>query len=691
MRFVSLLLLLTLAGNSLAEIPVPQRLRMAESVWVAPQAPEGFRTKIAEGEITEAWASWWGYDATDATEALQAAIHSNVPKLVIDNPGGAWIVRPIFLASNQRIIFAPGVVIEAKRGEFTGTHDSLFSIIRQQRVSLIGNGATLKMHRSDYADPEQYEQAEWRHALNIRSSTDVVVENLTLAESGGDGIYLGVSGGGEPNRDVTIRNVICDRNYRQGISVISARNLLIEDSIMRNTWGTPPSAGINFEPNYPNQELVNCVVRRSRAENNQGTGYLVYTKALQARSADVSLRLEDCTSVGNRNDLVMVTGNSLAAAVGGKVEVVRGRFEDARGSAIVVQDKPVDGIQLELESCAVLRPAADDPETAPIQVFSRFNDRSVGGIDFGDITLYDPLDRSFLNYRDHWAGGIGVKSLEGTVRIHRRKVAEVPPLPPKETHQLPDWAERTYPPRSIPPIYRMDLTGAVIAPWMTRPTNWDPTQSAIPFLRGLKRQLTFMAEQGDTIRIAVHYEQVGRYAGTSLPVKVIGPSGTLRIVGSVPFKSASEVAFTATEDGLHWIVLAPSLNKIAVRSSSHPLSISGVDGPIKFIRARADLYFLVPPGLDQFGVLVAGVGGGEWVQAALFDPRNSKVWDPGRIALPEMFVGSSRNVLEPEVWRLQLGCYPGYYCEDGYVDLRGLPPFLAPDPAGLLKVVSPPP
>ena len=82
-----------------------------------------------------------------------------------------------------------------------------------------------------------------------------------IEQTGGDGIYLGSAPKQIPNRQVTIRRVDCNANHRQGISVISAEDLLIEDCQLRHTDGTAPMAGIDFEPNHPADFLVNCVVR----------------------------------------------------------------------------------------------------------------------------------------------------------------------------------------------------------------------------------------------------------------------------------------------------------------------------------------------------------------------------------------------------------------------------------------------
>ena len=139
--------------------------------------------RVAAGEITEARASWWGFDEEDATEAMQAAIDSGAETLIVEEMGCPWIVRPIELASNQEIVFEEGVEVLAKRGEFKDRRDSLFTARGVENVTLRGHGATFRMWRDDYDDPEQYEKAEWRHTLTLRGVTNVSILE-TRPESG---------------------------------------------------------------------------------------------------------------------------------------------------------------------------------------------------------------------------------------------------------------------------------------------------------------------------------------------------------------------------------------------------------------------------------------------------------------------------------------------------------------------------
>ena len=91
----------------------------------------------------------------------------------------------------------------------------------------------------------------------------------------------------------------CDRNYRQGISVITAEDLLIENCVLQNTAGTAPAAGIDFEPNLPRERLVHCVMRNCRIENNQGLALHVYARTFDGATAPMSIRVEDCITRGS--------------------------------------------------------------------------------------------------------------------------------------------------------------------------------------------------------------------------------------------------------------------------------------------------------------------------------------------------------------------------------------------------------
>ncbi len=388
----------------------------AAASYPAPN-PEAVARVLAGGQKT-AYASWWGFDPNDATAALQAAIDSEAKKVIVEDMKTPWILRPIRLASDQELMLEKGVVLLAKRGEFKGPSDSLLSASGKRNLRITGPGATLRMWRDDYDRPP-YTKAEWRHALNIRSCTGVRITGLTILESGGDGIYLGVSQRDVTNTDVEIRDVVCDKNYRQGISVISAKNLLIENTVLRATSGTAPMAGIDFEPNHSSELLVNCVMRNCLVEGNAGDGFLFALHNLTHDSAPIALRLENCRSLGNRNAFRLNTGNGEPrTCVPGSIEVIDCRFEGSEQAGLAVSNKPAEGCRVRFERCSIANVAQNQPKVAPI-LFSTSPDSTLnlGGVEFADVTIIDSLNRRPLGYSDR-AGGLKLVQLER--HAHRR-------------------------------------------------------------------------------------------------------------------------------------------------------------------------------------------------------------------------------------------------------------------------------
>ncbi len=253
-------------------------------------------SRVLNRESDFAVASWWGFDEENATECLQNAISSGVNVLYVPDMGTPWYVEPIFLESNQEIIFESGVLIKAKEGSFQGGGDALFSIKDKENITLLGYGAVFEMRKEDYMRAP-YSDAQWRHTLQIRGSRNIKVLGLELRKSGGDGIYIGtgnkdLEGSINYSKDIYIKDVILNDHYRQGISVISAENLLIEDSIIVNTYGHSPEAGIDFEPNNNTQRLVNCIVRNNEITNNSGSGILIYITQLDNDTLPVSILLD---------------------------------------------------------------------------------------------------------------------------------------------------------------------------------------------------------------------------------------------------------------------------------------------------------------------------------------------------------------------------------------------------------------
>jgi uncharacterized protein (TIGR03067 family) len=282
--------------------------------------------EVLAGKRKEANAAWWGFDERDTTKALQAAIRSGAKKVTVPNMGKPWVVGPLFLESDQEIVFEKGVVVQALKDSFLGVEDSLFTADGKENITMRGYGAEWVVRKEDYRKAP-YTQAQWRHCLTLLSCRNVNVLGLRLTKSGGDGIYVGRNPKKDARpscEDIHIKDVICDDNYRQGISVISVKKLLIESSTFQKTGGHAPMAGIDFEPNEKDEFLINCEVRNCTFKENAGYGMLFALHNIGKKP--VSIRVEGCTCDQNREGSMWV----LAPKAEGRIELLGNKLPDKR-------------------------------------------------------------------------------------------------------------------------------------------------------------------------------------------------------------------------------------------------------------------------------------------------------------------------------------------------------------------------
>jgi len=350
--------------------------------------------RVRARELTVANAAWWGFDSTDSTDAIQSAINSGAGTVIVPYTGREWMVRPLRLVSNQVIVFEPGVVVLAKKGEFHGMRDCLLSGDELGDVTIRGYGATLRMRKPDYAG-SGYSTSEFRHVLSLRGSSRVRVEGLSLESSGGDGIYLGPT---EDDRrigcaDVTIQDCVCRDNHRQGISVLSAERLTISNCLFVGTRGTAPQAGIDLEPSHPKDLMVDVVVRYCQAVGNAGSGFMTNLERLTARSRPVSITFADCLVRDSRQPGLRAL-LATEGAPGGFVEFrncTTENVEYAGGRCLWNLASP---IALRFINChwrGVARKSSEFP--IDLDLRGEVGEATTGGIRFDNCFVFDDRDR----------------------------------------------------------------------------------------------------------------------------------------------------------------------------------------------------------------------------------------------------------------------------------------------------------
>ena len=101
----------------------------------------------------------------------------------------------------------------------------------------------------------------------ILNCSRVLVQNATISNAFGDGIYAG-----RLCSDIKITGCTITNNRRNNISVTSASNVLIDGCDISNANGTLPECGIDIEPNPGDAVSNNVVISNCHVYNNAQQG-----------------------------------------------------------------------------------------------------------------------------------------------------------------------------------------------------------------------------------------------------------------------------------------------------------------------------------------------------------------------------------------------------------------------------------
>jgi Secretion system C-terminal sorting domain len=266
-------------------------------------------------------ASTFGWNATNATTAFVTAINSANDTIVIDKQVSNWNINPTHFEylNNKTIIFENEVNLVARPGAFANVASCLFYLDECNNITIIGYGATFKMQKAEYI---AYNNSEQRHGVRLTSCNNIKIYGLKIMDTGGDGVLITSWTGIAYQRycnNILLKDLWCDNNYRQGISVISAQNLRVENCWFTNTIGTAPQAGVDLEPNYPFERLVNIVFDRCRFTGNAGNGILIAPISIDSTTLPMDVTFNNCYVSNNGVNKYQIATYSYASGATGNI------------------------------------------------------------------------------------------------------------------------------------------------------------------------------------------------------------------------------------------------------------------------------------------------------------------------------------------------------------------------------------
>ena len=257
------------------------------------------------------------------TNQIQAILDKYKEVKFVD---GEFNVNPLFIRSNSIVNFSPNTIIKANAG-YT-SQQCLLNINNVTNVTIYGNNGVTKMLKTEY------KSGEWRHCVNIIDSHNISIYDLKAKDSGGDGFYVG---GSSYSSNISLVNCIADNNRRQGLSIVSVKNLLVQGGEYNNTNGTNPAFGIDIEPNYDTDKIENININNVKTSGNARGGLTI---SLLKCGQPISINISNYTSVNDSIDGVgaILLNSSPGKNCQGSVNINNINIIESKGNGLYIQD-----------------------------------------------------------------------------------------------------------------------------------------------------------------------------------------------------------------------------------------------------------------------------------------------------------------------------------------------------------------
>lgn len=216
-------------------------------------------------------------------------------------------VHGLMVPSNSHWIMTPNTRMRAIPQ--AGDVGSILTVADASNVVIEGNGARLIGDRYSHLGTT----GEWVHGLSIWDSQNIRIYDLYSDDNWGDGFQIaGMSTGNPFSADIIMERVGGKRNGRQGLSLITAKDFLLVDSLFEEVGRIAPMFGIDIEPDANDEFLQNINIIRPRSREcglgsfeeaasiNDGAGLGIWLGAMDGSPNPISINIEEPEDEGSR-------------------------------------------------------------------------------------------------------------------------------------------------------------------------------------------------------------------------------------------------------------------------------------------------------------------------------------------------------------------------------------------------------
>ena len=585
-------------------------------------------------------ASSFGWNAADATKCLQAALDSGVPRVVVDKQAGEWLVSTIRVPSNVEVVFQDGVVVRAKPGTMIRTTDCLFRFRNVTNVVFRGEGkAVLRMNRKDYLNRKDiYQHGEHRHLLSLHGVRDSAVLDLTLEESGGDGVYL------LGTTNVLLDNLVCRGHARQGTSLISCENVRISNCVFTETMGALPECGMDIEPGHDRFHIGKVVIDKCLFCSNNCSGVAINVSGLQEKSGTMDVTYSNCRMLDNaQRGLWTIFSRGLSAPVKGRVNFYDCEMGGNPAGPVQIANLEADGLKVTFANCRFDAAGMKRPGS-PIVISNGGVKSDLNNLVFDRCELVNaPKGVAPVSFNAMTGGGVLPGGAKGVLAV---KYAD-------GTKGSFDFAtlEKKFPPK---PELKKFETGAVDLKKLVpaNPSGKASGEQNLGIYRGAFTFLQWVPKAG-SYPIRFISSPIGKKRNTNIEVEVFDPAGTPHDVFTVTEQDFTYQLKTTAKDTIYRFVVRPNGSRVRLGSENPGQGFVATSRVHWLTGAGQDLYFQAKAGAGDVKVELT-MSPGEWVSAELIDPAGKVVDSCAKADAGVILSGRRAKDAPAEVWRLHV-------------------------------------
>lgn len=251
----------------------------------------------------------------DYTKYLQTAIDRNEDLVFPDFP---IMISPrgLKLKRNSRLFFLKGSQLIIKPNSLTNYQALLIDGVSNVEIYF----ASIKGDRFRHKGSD----GQWGMGIWINNSQNISIYGTKVVECWGDGIYIG-NRNRHTSSNILIDGGIFDNNRRNGISIISGKNITVKNSLLSNANGQNPRSGIDIEPNTNADILEEITLDGITTFNNGIHGIIVSLGNLDGISRkNVSIIIDNHKDFGSAVGLgfsLTKPGKSRSSNLTGAIDV----------------------------------------------------------------------------------------------------------------------------------------------------------------------------------------------------------------------------------------------------------------------------------------------------------------------------------------------------------------------------------